>query len=162
MLSDSLAGPYEDIPCHPIAKEMDWECELSIVMGRDTKNIPVEDDPLNYVLGYTASNDVSARFWQRPVRSGGQHSYAKSFDKFSPIGPVIASREAVGNPEALRLRTWVGDELMQDGNTRDFIFDLRRIVRHCSSGMTLRKGTVIMTGTPKFALLGILTRFACR
>ena len=116
------------------------------------KNIPEESDPLDCVLGYTVGNDITARFWQNAERSGGQHGYAKSFDKFSPIGPVIASRDAVGNPEALRLRTWVGSELMQDGSSDDLIFDLRRIIRHCSTGRTLRRGTVIMTGTPRYIL----------
>ncbi|KID69021.1 Fumarylacetoacetate hydrolase domain-containing protein 2A [Metarhizium brunneum] len=146
--ADSLAGPYEDVPCHPVAKEVDWEGELCLVMGRDAKNIPEDQDPLSYVLGYTVGNDVSSRYWQRPERCGGHFNYAKSFDKFSPVGPVIASLQAVGNPEDLRLRTWVGNELMQDGKTNDLIFDLRRIVRHCSNGTTLRRGTIIMTGTP--------------
>lgn len=64
-------------------------------MGRDAKNIPEDQDPLSYVLGYTVGNDVSSRYWQRPERCGGHFNYAKSFDKFSPVGPVIASLQAV-------------------------------------------------------------------
>lgn len=118
-------------------------------MGKDAKNLSESEDPLDYVLGFTVGNDVSSRYWQNAQRSGAQHGPAKSFDKFGPIGPVIASREAVGDPEALRLRTWVNGELRQDGRTDDLIFGIKAIIRHLSRGMTLRKGTVIMTGTPR-------------
>ncbi|KAH0837094.1 hypothetical protein AYO21_04554 [Fonsecaea monophora] len=146
--SDTLAGPFEDIPINPEAKDLDYEGELSIVIGKDAKNISEDEDPLSYVLGYTVGNDVSSRYWQAPARSGGQHGPAKSFDKFGPIGPVIASPNAVVNPEGLRLRTWVNGELRQDGNTDDLIFGIGAIIRHLARGTTVRKGTVIMTGTP--------------
>lgn len=109
-----------------------------------------DEDPLEYVLGYTVGNDISSRLWQKPPRSGGQHGPAKSFDKFGPIGPIIASIDAVGDPESLKLRTWVNDELRQDGLTNDLIFNIREVIRHVSRGMTLRKGTAIMTGTPRY------------
>ena len=132
-----------------IAKELDYEGELSIVMGKDAKNIPENEDPLDYVLGYAVGNDVSARYWQWPHMSGSQHGYAKSFDNFGPIGPVIASKKAIPNAEKLRLRTWVNREQRQETLTDDLIFGVAAIIRHMSQGMTLRKGTVIMTGTPK-------------
>jgi len=145
---DTLAGPFEDIPINPESKELDYEGELSIVVGKDIKNLSEKDDPLDYVLGFTVGNDVSSRYWQVAPRSGGQHGPAKSFDKFAPIGPVIASLKAVGNPEGLKLRTWVNGELRQDGKTDDLIFGINAILRHVSRGTTVRKGTVIMTGTP--------------
>lgn len=120
------------------------------MIGKDVKNLSEKDDPLDYVLGVTVGNDVSSRYWQNAQRSGSQHGPAKSFDKFAPIGPVIASLKAVGDPEALRLRTWVNGELRQDGRTDDLIFGIRAIIRHLSRGATLRKGTVIMTGTPRY------------
>jgi 2-keto-4-pentenoate hydratase/2-oxohepta-3-ene-1,7-dioic acid hydratase in catechol pathway len=104
---------------------------------------------LDYILGYTVGNDVSARYWQSAERSAGQHGYAKSFDKFAPLGPVIASTKAIGDPHKLRMRTWVNGQLRQDGSTDDLIFNLGQIVRHLSIGRTLRKGTAIMTGTPR-------------
>ncbi|KIX02780.1 uncharacterized protein Z518_08722 [Rhinocladiella mackenziei CBS 650.93] len=145
---DTLAGPFEDIPIHPEAHELDYEGELSVVVGKDAKNLTEKDEPLDYVLGFTVGNDVSSRYWQNPQRSGAQHGPAKSFDKFGPIGPVIASLKAVNNPERLKLRTWVNSDLRQDGATDDLIFSIKEIIRHLSRGTTLRKGTVIMTGTP--------------
>jgi 2-keto-4-pentenoate hydratase/2-oxohepta-3-ene-1,7-dioic acid hydratase in catechol pathway len=129
---------------------MDYEGELSVVIAKDVKNLGEKEDPLDYVLGYTVGNDVSSRYWQvNPTRSGGQHGPAKSFDKFGPIGPVIVSPKAIGDPEALELRTWVNGDLRQNGKTDDLIFGIRAIIRHLSIGKTVRKGTVIMTGTPR-------------
>ena len=146
---DTLAGPFQDIHVDAIAKELDYEGELSVIIGKDVKNLKPHEDPLDYVLGYTVGNDVSARYWQWPKVSGGQHGYAKSFDNFGPIGPVIASAKAVPDPENLTLKTWVNGELRQHCRTDDLIFGIACIIRHMSQGMTLRKGTVIMTGTPK-------------
>jgi len=146
----ALAGPFENIPIDPIAKDLDYEGELCVVIGKDVKNLQPDDDPLEYVLGYMAGNDVSSRFWQINLeRSGGQHGFAKSFDKFAPVGPVIASMNAVKDPHQLKLRTWVNGELRQETVTNDLIFDIRAIIRHLSTGMTLKKGTIIMTGTPR-------------
>ena len=147
--TDALAGPYEDVPIDPPIKDVDYEGELTVIIGKDVKNLPEAADPLDYVLGYTVGNDVSSRYWQNAERSGAQHGYAKSFDKFAPIGPVIASPAAVKNPEKLKLKTWVNGEVRQDGATDDLIFDIRSIIRHLSQGMTLRQGTLIMTGTPR-------------
>ena len=149
LLPDTLAGPFEDIPIHSEARELDYEGELCVVISKDVKNLSEKDDPLDYVLGVTVGNDVSSRYWQNPQRSGAQHGPAKSFDKFAPIGPVLASIKAVGDAEALSLRTWVNGELRQDGKTDDLIFGISAIIRHLSRGTTLRKGTVIMTGTPR-------------
>ncbi|KAH0843313.1 hypothetical protein AYO21_10470 [Fonsecaea monophora] len=145
---DSLAGPFEDIPIPKDATLLDYEGELCVVLGEDVKNLSPDDDPLDYVLGYTSGNDVSSRFWQQQNQSGGQHGYAKSFDKFAPLGPVLVSRRVIKEPGDLTLKTWVNGELRQNGNTNDLIFDVPTLIRHLSRGMTLRKGTVIMTGTP--------------
>jgi len=146
---DTLAGPFQDIHVDTIAKELDYEGELSVVIGRDVKNLKPGENPLDYVLGYTVGNDVSARYWQWPKMSGSQHGYAKSFDNFGPIGPVIASKSVIPDPETLSLKTWVNGDLRQESNTNDLIFGISRIIEFLSQGMTLRKGTVIMTGTPK-------------
>lgn len=144
-----MTGPYDDIPINPVAQNLDYEGELSVIIGKDIKNLPDTEDPLDYVLGYTVGNDISSRHWQNAERSGGQHGYAKSFDKFAPIGPVITSPAAIKNPERLTLKTWINGELRQDGSTDDLIFGIRSIIRHLSQGMTLKRGTVIMTGTPR-------------
>ena len=120
-----------------------------MIVGRDCKNISPRENPLDYVLGYTVGNDVSSRFWQLDKdRSGGQHGYAKSFDKFAPIGPVLCSTSQIPDPSKLRLRTTVNGVEKQNTGLDDLIFDIDAIIRHLSRGMTLRAGTVIMTGTP--------------
>jgi len=103
---------------------------------------------MQYVLGYTAGNDVSSRYWQNPERSGNQHGSAKSFDKFAPIGPVITSTNVIKNPHQLAIKSFVNGELRQSSRTDDLIYDIPTILRHISRGTTLRKGTVVMTGTP--------------
>jgi len=147
--ADALAGPYEDIPiykdCHAT---MDYEGELTVIIGRSCKNLTESDDPLDYVLGYTSGNDVSCRYWQMPERSGNQHGYAKSFDKFGPIGPVIVSTSIIPDPSTLELKTIVNGEERQSTPTSDLLFTVQDIIRHLSRGTTLRPGTAIMTGTP--------------
>ena len=118
------------------------------MIGKTCKNLQEGDDLTPYILGYTAGNDVSSRHWQRPPQSGGQHAIGKSFDKFAPIGPVIASTTAIPDPHALELRTFVNGEQRQQTSTGDMIFNIAAIIRFLSRGVTLRPGTVIMTGTP--------------
>lgn len=100
------------------------------------------------MLGYTAGNDVSARNFQLPEVSGGQFCYAKSFDGFAPIGHTLTAPSQLSNPLAVRLTTKVNGQIKQDSNTTDMIFNVGQIISHLSRGTTLRKGTVIMTGTP--------------
>ncbi|OAL49780.1 fumarylacetoacetate hydrolase family protein [Pyrenochaeta sp. DS3sAY3a] len=148
----ALAGPYEDIPVNPQCLNMDYEGEMCVIIGKDCKNFTVDDDPAAYVLGFTVGNDVSSRFWQMPGQSGNQHGYAKSFDKFAPIGPVIVSPSNLphlrrGTPD-LQLRTFVNGEERQNTRTSDLLFDIADILQHLSRGTTIKQGTVIMTGTP--------------
>ncbi|GAB1218323.1 hypothetical protein ATERTT37_007577 [Aspergillus terreus] len=141
-------GPYDDVHVHPDAtSKLDYEGELCVVIGKDCKNI-TEDHALDHVLGYTIGNDISARNFQLPNVSGGQFCYAKSFDGFAPIGPAIATTHAVPNPQVLSYVTRVDGETRQETSTDDMIWTVRQIIAHLSRGTTLRKGTVIMTGTP--------------
>lgn len=119
-----------------------------MVISKPAKDIPETANPLEYVLGYTVGNDVSSRWWQLPDQCGGQHGYAKSFDKFAPIGPVLVSAKEIPDPSKLSLTTKVNGEQRQSTKTDDLIFDIPEIIRHLSRGTTLRPGTVIMTGTP--------------
>jgi 2-keto-4-pentenoate hydratase/2-oxohepta-3-ene-1,7-dioic acid hydratase in catechol pathway len=112
------------------------------------KDLSREQNTVGYILGYTAGNDVSPRYWQVAERSGGVPSYAKSFDKFAPIGPVLCSPEVIVGPTSLTLETKVNAEQRQWSGTDDMIFDIPAILRHLSRGTTLRAGTVVMTGTP--------------
>ncbi|KAH7085235.1 hypothetical protein BKA63DRAFT_539167 [Paraphoma chrysanthemicola] len=146
--ADALAGPHDDIPIHPDTQShLDYEGELCVIIGRDAKNVS-EESALDYVLGYCIGNDVSARNFQLPDVSGGQFCYAKSFDKFAPIGPAIWSTALVPDPQKLVYETRLGAEVVQKTGTEDMIWTVRQIIAHLSRGTTLRKGTVIMAGTP--------------
>ncbi|KAJ5174150.1 uncharacterized protein N7482_000027 [Penicillium canariense] len=146
--ADALTGPMDDIPIHPDCQDkMDYEGELTVVIGRDAKNV-TEAHALDYVLGYCIGNDVSCRTFQMPDASGGQFCYCKSFDKFAPIGPAIWSTSLISDPQKLKYVTRVNGEVRQETGTDDMIWSVRQIIAHLSRGMTLRKGTVIMTGTP--------------
>ncbi|GME64626.1 Fumarylacetoacetase [Neofusicoccum parvum] len=144
--ADALAGPYDDIDIPPHAHLMDYEGELCFIISKDGKNIPAAaaDD---HILGYTAGNDLSSRHWQRPPHAGGQYCYAKGFDGFAPIGPTVRAARAA-DPAALELVTRVNGEERQRTSTADLVFGPRQIVEHLSKGCTLRRGTVVMTGTP--------------
>ncbi len=127
-------------------EQVDWEAELAVVIGRATRDVPIES-ALSRVLGYTCANDVSARWWQKEG-SGGQFCRGKSFDTFCPLGPVLVPSARLVDPQGLGVRCRVNGETMQDGNTRDMIFSVARLVSDLSQGTTLLAGTVILTGTP--------------
>ncbi len=117
------------------------------MIGRRCKNV-ARADALDYVLGYTCANDVSARDWQRKPWGGGQWSQAKSFDTFCPLGPVLVTRDEISDPNRLRIRSLLNDQVMQDWNTDDMIFDVPTLIEFLSGSKTLLPGTVILTGTP--------------
>jgi 2-keto-4-pentenoate hydratase/2-oxohepta-3-ene-1,7-dioic acid hydratase in catechol pathway len=139
-------GDAIEIPRHLRSDEVDYECELAVIIGRTCKNASREN-ALEYVLGYTCSNDVSARDWQIKY-GGGQWCRGKSFDTFSPLGPVLVTRDEIPNPNALKIRTVLNGQVMQDWNTNDMIFDVPSLIQFLSGSTTLLPGTVILTGTP--------------
>lgn len=147
----SVANHGEDIPIPVIAQQQcDYEGELVIVIGKDAKNVN-EDEALEYVAGYTAGNDVSARDWQREPEKAGpvpQWSFSKSFDKYAPLGPALVARHILGAADNQSLKTLVNGAVRQEGNTSDLYFGVRKLVAYCSQGQTLQKGSLIMTGTP--------------
>ena len=146
--TDALAGPYDDVYVHRDAQShLDYEGELTVIIGKDCKNVS-EENALDYVLGYTTGNDVSARNFQVREVSGGQFCYAKSFDGFAPIGPAIVAAALVPDPQQLDYTTKVNGEVRQRTSTNDMIFSVKKIIAHLTRGTTLRKGTAIMTGTP--------------
>lgn len=157
--SHSVADYGESIPIIKIAQEnqLDYEGELCVVIGRDGKDIP-ESDALSYVAGYLAGNDLSARTWQTNPKFAGsvpQWSFAKSFDKFAPLGPCVVSTAVISDPGTLELKTRVNGEIRQYANTDDLLFNVQKIISFISQGTTLAKGTVIMTGTPGGVALGM-------
>ena len=139
-------GDAIQIPTHMRSDEVDYECELAVVIGRACKNVS-RQNALDYVLGYTCCNDVSARDWQIK-RGGGQWCRGKSFDTFSPIGPVLVTPDEIPNPNSLKIRTVLNGQVMQDWNTNDMIFDVPALIEFLSGSTTLLPGTVILTGTP--------------
>ncbi|MEM9827577.1 MAG: fumarylacetoacetate hydrolase family protein [Planctomycetota bacterium] len=138
-------GHEQPIVLPTIAKHVDYEAELVVVIGRKAKQVD-ESAAMECVYGYTAGHDVSARDWQKG-RPGGQWLLGKSFDSFAPMGPVMVSREAL-DPNHLSVKMSINGVTRQDGNTDQLIFPIAKIVSHISSVMTLRPGDVIFTGTP--------------
>jgi 2-keto-4-pentenoate hydratase/2-oxohepta-3-ene-1,7-dioic acid hydratase in catechol pathway len=146
--NNTLQNPGDpiEIPTHLESKEVDYECELAVVIGKTCKNVKKED-ALNYVLGYTCANDVSARDWQIK-NGGGQWCRGKFFDTFAPLGPVLVTTDEIPNPNTLKIRTIINGETVQDWNTDDMIFDVPTLIEFLSGSTTLLPGTVILTGTP--------------
>jgi 2-keto-4-pentenoate hydratase/2-oxohepta-3-ene-1,7-dioic acid hydratase in catechol pathway len=127
-------------------EQVDFEGELAVVIAAAARDV-AKADALKHVLGYCVANDVSARWWQKSG-SGGQFFRGKSFDTFCPLGPRVTPASEVPNPNALRLKTTVNGQVMQDASTSEMIFDVATLVSDLSRGMTLLPGTVILTGTP--------------
>ncbi len=125
---------------------VDYECELVVIIGRHCKNVAASN-ALDFVLGYTVGNDISARDWQRQG-GGGQWIRGKTFDTFAPLGPVLVTADELPDPQDLSLRTRVNGELLQDWTTADMIFSVADLVEFLSGSTTLLPGTAIFTGTP--------------
>jgi 2-keto-4-pentenoate hydratase/2-oxohepta-3-ene-1,7-dioic acid hydratase in catechol pathway len=134
------------LPRHLLSDEVDYECELAVVIGKRCKNISREN-ALDYVLGYTCANDVSARDWQ--IKWGGsQWCRGKTFDTFAPLGPCLVLKDEIPDPAKLKIRTILNGEVLQDWRTDDMIFDVPTLIAFLSGSTTLLPGTVILTGTP--------------
>ena len=145
----AAAGHLDDIiiPASCRKKpEVDYEAELAVVIKKRAKNIRPEN-ALDYVLGYTCANDVSARRWQKQG-GGGQWVRGKSFDTFCPFGPWIVTADEIENPGILDIECVLNGETMQKSNTSDMIFSVSDIISFLSQSTTLVPGTIILTGTP--------------
>ena len=134
------------LPTHLKSTAVDYECELAVVIGRSCKNVSKEN-ALDYVLGYTCANDVSARDWQSRF-GGSQWCRGKTFDTFCPLGPVLVTADEIPDPNTLGIRTILNGKTMQDWNTDDMIFDVPTLIEFLSGSTRLDPGTVILTGTP--------------
>ncbi|KAL3294501.1 fumarylacetoacetate hydrolase [Colletotrichum asianum] len=132
------------IPHQATDAQADYEAELAVVIGRDARNVSVED-AMDYVLGYMCSNDVTGRKHQF---AGAQWGFGKGFDGFAPMGPCLVSTSSIPDPSVIELKTVLNGEVMQEGRGDDMIFSIAEIVAYLSQGTTLEAGTVIMTGTP--------------
>jgi 2-keto-4-pentenoate hydratase/2-oxohepta-3-ene-1,7-dioic acid hydratase in catechol pathway len=146
--ASTLANPGESIALPRLSQEVDFEGELAVIIGKEAKNVS-RDRAMDYVFGYTIGNDFTARDWLNPNNYGGaQFARGKSFDGFTPLGPCIVTADEIPNPNALWIKTYVNDILVQDQSTGDMISDIPTIIANLSTTMTLRPGTVILTGTP--------------
>ncbi|KAE9380895.1 putative fumarylacetoacetate hydrolase [Stipitochalara longipes BDJ] len=143
----ALAGPYPatiNIPKCAQDGSSDYEAELALVIGKTGRDIS-EEDALDYVLGYTASNDVSARDMQFLT---AQWSFSKGLDGSCPVGPVLVSSSVIKDPQTLSIKAIYDGETVQDGHTKDMIFNVRQQISYLSKGTTLEAGTLFLTGTP--------------
>ncbi len=148
----AIVGAFDNVRIPPGAEKVDWEVELAVVIGQQARHVN-EDESLSKVAGYTILNDVSERHYQ--IDRGGQWVKGKSADTFAPMGPYLLSRDALPDPHALDLWLKVNDEIMQQGSTADFIFNIPFLVSYISQFMTLLPGDVISTGTPAGVGLGL-------
>ncbi|WP_099361635.1 fumarylacetoacetate hydrolase family protein [Fredinandcohnia onubensis] len=148
---NTLTGHNCEIVVPNVTKELDYEVELGIVIGKKTKDVSKED-ALSQVFGYCTVNDLSARDLQFRTQ---QWLLGKTSDGFSPIGPYLVTSDEVGDPNNLALKTYVNGELRQDSNTSDMIFNCAEIVSYISKYMTLEPGDLILTGTPEGVVLGL-------
>jgi 2-keto-4-pentenoate hydratase/2-oxohepta-3-ene-1,7-dioic acid hydratase in catechol pathway len=146
---NTLQNPGDPIvlPTRLKSDEVDYECELAVILGKECKNVSREH-ALDCVFGYTAANDVSARDWQRRL-GGGQFCRGKGFDTFAPLGPAIITRDEIANPNDLSIQTRVNGETRQKSRTSDMLFDIPTLIEFLSGSTTLYPGTVIFTGTPE-------------
>ena len=142
--TNSIIGPGAPIIIPTAVTRPDYEGELAVVIGRKGHLIP-EAEALDYVGGYMALNDVSARDWQNRT---SQWVIGKTCDTFCPIGPVLVTADEIPDPQDLHVRTIIGGEVLQDGHTRDMIFSVAFLIADMSKVMTLEPGDIIATGTP--------------
>lgn len=140
----AMIGPNDPIVLPLDTKEVDYEAELAVVIGRECSGVQAEH-ALDYVAGYTCLNDVSARDFQR---GDGQWVRAKSQDTFGPFGPYIVTKDDVPDPQILGINCSVNGRVLQNSNTSKMIFSVRELIAFISRGVTLRPGDVISTGTP--------------
>lgn len=142
--STATIGPHEPIVLPRVSQKVDYEGELGVVIGRRGRYIP-EAQALDYVAGYMAFHDVSARDFQMRT---SQWTIGKTFDTFAPMGPALVTADEIRDPHTLDIRVWVSGDLVQSSNTRHLIFSVPQLIAYLSQVMTLEPGDVLATGTP--------------
>jgi len=143
--TNSINGPNDDIELEKGSKKLDWEVELGIVIGKETKNIS-ESDSKNHIFGYCLVNDLSEREWQ--IEKKGGWTKGKSHDTYGPVGPYIVTPDEISNINDLNLSLDVNGKRMQTGNTSKMVFNVYYLVSYLSRFMSLQPGDLITTGTP--------------
>ena len=150
--TSALVGPNDDLILPKGSKKTDWEVELALVIGKKASYVN-KVDALNHVAGYVLHNDYSERTFQ--LEKSGQWVKGKSCDTFAPMGPYIATKDEIKDPNNLNLWLKLNGKMMQNSNTSDFIFNIQMVVSYISQFMTLLPGDVISTGTPCGVGLGL-------
>lgn len=151
-LPGTAIGPEDDIPHPPEVKNLDYEVELAIVIGKPCIDVS-EEEALNYVAGYSAFNDISARDVIRGENKNGIHLMGKSFPGFAPMGPYLVTADEIPDPQSLKLKLSVNGEMRQDSNLSYMIFKIRDMIAYWSQ-MGLNPGDVLTTGTPRGVAAG--------
>ena len=150
--TSSINGPNDDIEIVPGSKKLDWEVELGIVIGKETKHIS-QDQAQDHILGYCLVNDISEREWQ--IEKMGQWVKGKSHDTYGPIGPYLVTKDEIADVNNLKMSLDVNGTRMQTGNTSTMIFNVDVIVSYLSKFMSLQAGDIITTGTPPGVGMGM-------
>ena len=150
--TSSINGPNDDIEIVPGSKKLDWEVELGIVIGKETKHI-TQDQSQDHILGYCLVNDISEREWQ--IEKMGQWVKGKSHDTYGPIGPYLVTKDEIPDINNLKMSLDVNGKRMQTGNTSTMIFNVDYIVSYLSKFMSLQAGDIITTGTPPGVGMGM-------
>tara|TARA_B100001142_G_scaffold169272_1_gene168895 strand:- start:551 stop:1393 length:843 start_codon:yes stop_codon:yes gene_type:complete len=150
--TSSINGPNDDIEISKDSKKLDWEVELGIVIGKNTKNI-LENEAEDHILGYCLVNDVSEREWQ--IEKMGQWVKGKSHDTYGPIGPYLVTKDEIKDINNLNLCLDVNGKRMQNGNSSTMIFNVFYLVSYLSKFMSLQAGDIITTGTPPGVGMGM-------
>ena len=140
----SANGPYDEIHKPVVSDKLDYEGELTIVIGQNCRHVS-KDDAHKVIAGYTVANDVSVRDWQMRVPT---FTIGKSFDTHCPFGPAIVTKDEIADPHDLHLKTEVNGEIRQESNTKHLIFNCFELIEHLSTAFTLEAGDLILTGTP--------------
>jgi 2-keto-4-pentenoate hydratase/2-oxohepta-3-ene-1,7-dioic acid hydratase in catechol pathway len=147
---NTVVGPFDEVAIPRGAVKVDWEVELGVVIGRRARYLSSAEEALGHVAGYVLSNDVSERDFQLdPTVSGGQWSKGKCAETFNPLGPWLVPADEVGDPQALRMRSFVNGEPRQDSTTADMLFGVAALVHDLSQYLVLEPGDLLNTGTPQ-------------
>jgi 2-keto-4-pentenoate hydratase/2-oxohepta-3-ene-1,7-dioic acid hydratase in catechol pathway len=148
----AIVGPNDDLIIPKGSTKTDWEVELAVVIGKKASYVDI-GDAMDHIAGYVLHNDYSEREFQ--LEKGGQWVKGKSCDTFAPLGPFLATRDEIENPNNLNLWLTLNGETMQNSSTSDFVFNIETVVSYISQYMTLLPGDIISTGTPFGVGLGL-------
>ena len=145
-----ITGPYDPVHRPRVSEQLDFECELAVVIGRSCRHVAAKDAH-EVIAGYMVTNDLSVRDWQRRTPTA---TLGKSFDTHGPTGPWLTTADEVPDPHALGIRTLVDGVVRQDGNTAEMIFRIAEQIEYLTTVMTLEPGDILATGTPRGVALG--------